>query len=179
MAGKSINLIPVELSPQSGSVKMAKLLKRISIVYGAIVVILLIGAGAYILLFQFQISNIKKQNETLAVRVTELEAEEQKTALTRDRLTKIKTILAGGGMEKSLSNFDKVISILPFGVVVTNAEVDASRTKFSVTGTSSLSIASFLSNIVAQKIYNNLVLKTFSFNPGSGYVVSFEVLESK
>ncbi|MEK7497933.1 MAG: hypothetical protein AAB656_03370 [Patescibacteria group bacterium] len=179
MAG-NINLIPIELSPQSGAAKTAKLLKRVSIVYGSIVVLLLIGASAYIFLFQFQINSIKGQNEALSAQVTKLESAEQKTALTRDRLVKIKGILASGsGVEKGLLNLDKVISILPVGVIITNAEVDNARTKFSVTGGSSLSVASFLSNLVAQKIYNNLILKTFSYNPGSGYVVSFEVLEAK
>jgi len=180
MAAASINLLPIELSPQSGAAKTANLFKRIAIVYGAIVVVFLIGAGAFILLMSVQSSSIKNQNAALTARITTLEAAEQKTVLIRDRLEKIKGVIAGSvGMEKNLVNLSNVISILPSGVAIASAEVDSTRTKFTVSGSSSQEIAVFLSSLVAQKIYPNLILKTFSFNPGSGYVVSFDSLDAK
>lgn len=179
MAASSINLLPVELSPQSGAAKTANLFKRIAIVYGAIVVVFLLGAGAFILFMGIQTNNVKQENANLGARIATLEAAEQKTVLIRDRLQKIKTITGGGAtISKNLANLDRVISILPSGIVIASAEVDSVRTKFTVSGNSSQAITDFLSNLVAQRIYTNLILKTFSYNPGSGYVVSFDILEA-
>lgn len=177
MPAANINLLPVDLSAKSGIAKLAALLKRTSFFMLATFLVLGFLAGAFIIFFSIQLDSTNKTNQNLSAQISTLEVTEQKTVLIKDRLQKVKSL---GTQKDVLSGVDAVNTItetLPSGVSLAEVNLDTSGTvQFSFNVTDSSTLVSFLANLVSQTDFKNLSIKSFSFTPVTGYLVSFEAV---
>ncbi len=176
MPASNINLLPIELSAKSGVAKLAATLKRVSMF--SVITFLVFGlmAGAFILVYSLDTNSIVKNNDNLASQIATLEDAEQKTVLIKDRLQKIKTLNAQTDILPAITGLKSVISGLPAGVTVADITMDSGKTVFAFNVADSSILVSFLSNLVVSSGYKQLTIKSFSFTPATGYLVSFETV---
>lgn len=179
MPASNINLLPIELSAKSGVAKLAATIKRVSMF--SVITFLVFGlmAGAFILIYSLDTNSIIKNNENLASQIAALEDAEQKTVLIKDRLQKIKTLESQTDILPAVAGLKNITASLPQGVTVADVTMDAGKTIFSFNVADSSILVSFLSNLIANSGYKQLSIKSFSFTPVTGYLVSFETTATK
>lgn len=175
MAATNINLLPVDLSAKSGVAKSASLFRRITVTGAIIFVILGILAGGFVVIFTLQINSVTKANDALKTQIASFETAEQKNVLVKDRLAKIKTIEGQKDILGASAGVGTINSSLPSGVSISDVNIDSTgKTQFGFTVSDSTSLVPFLANLVTAPSYKQLTIKNFSFNPATGYLVSFD-----
>lgn len=175
MPAANINLLPVDLSAKSGVAKLAALLKRASFFMLATFLVLGFLAGAFIIFFSLQLDATNKANQNLSAQISTLEVTEQKTVLIKDRLQKVKSLGSQKDILGGVEAVEAISSTLPPGVSLAEVNLDTGGiVQFSFTVTDSTTLVSFLAQLVSQSTFKNLVIKSFSFTPVTGYLVSFE-----
>ncbi len=172
MAG--INLLPIDLSPNRGSVKTSASLKKFTIILSAIFAIVALLGVIYIVLLTTQVNASISKQKNYTQNIQSLEGTEQKLFLIRDRIGKIKIAEANKNAADFYDPLSKTLLNLPSGVTVTSLDVNSIGTKFSVQSKDSLSAASFLNSLVASGKYKNLILTGFVFSPENGYSITLD-----
>lgn len=177
MAASNINLLPIDLSAKSGVAKTAALLRRVSMFGLVVFMVLGVMAGVFVVIYSIQLNSVITGNQALASQISTLEVTEQKTVLVKDRLQKIKNIEAQADVLNSVAGLTKVDSSLPQGVTIADVAIDAlGKTSFSFNVTDSSSLANFLGSLIVSGNYKQLTIKSFTFAPQTGYLVSFEAV---
>lgn len=167
-----INLLPIDLSPARQVFKVAASLKKISyIILGTFLLIGTLGV-IYIVFLRVSINSSTSRQQALTNNIQNLESTEQKLFLTKDRIDKIKVILADSKKADAYYNISQILSALPGDVVPYSVEIDSNRAKFSVLSKSSVSMAEFLNFLVASGSYKKLSLLSFIFTPDRGYLIT-------
>ena len=176
MAKININLLPQDLVGSASISKAAEMIKRVAVGLASLFVIL---AGLGLALFLIFSSDLKKQQasvDSLKANIRNLESIEQQLFLVKDRIQKASVIINGRKIEEKTTALGRVITFLPASMSLTEAEVDATKSKLAFQATDSSSLAAFLAQLVASGIYKEMTLKNFSFLPGSGFLVIIEAI---
>ena len=177
MPASNINLLPVELSSKSGIAKTAALLRRVSMFSVIVFLILGVMAGAFILIYTLQLEALVKSNQALTQQIAALEVTEQQTVLIKDRLQKIKGLETQSDILAAVGGIRSIMTSLPGGVAIADTTIDSTgKTAFAFSVADSSVLVSFLGNLVANSDYKELKIKSFSFTPATGYLVSFEAM---
>src|SRR5260221_2760214 len=172
-----INLLPIELSPARGAVKIAKKLNSTIVLFVGIFLIISLFGIIFIVFLSTEISASVAKQTSLKQNIASLQATEQKLFLTKDRIDKIKLAYADKNAGDTFNTLDGLLSNLPAQVSVSKVKITESKTAFSVLSKDSLSMASFLNSLVTNGIYKNITLTSFVFSPDRGYLISLESSE--
>lgn len=169
-----INLLPVDLGLSRESIQANSTIKKIII--GVASVFLLgsfLGIG-YFLILSNQLSAEVARNNNLKQSIKNLEATEQKILLVKDRARKAGVVLGSASASANLSKMGKILSALPSDITLDEAGVDASQGTFSVLSTNSAGVISFLNALTNSAFYEQVFLKSFSYKPATGYLITVE-----
>jgi hypothetical protein len=170
-----INLLPTDISASKDVVKVANILKNIAVA-GSFLLIILSTAGIVTLfLITTQSTAEQRKVENLKTEIKNIQAVEQKYFLVKDRLSKVNTIIKSRNNEPKINNLESLTKTLPEGVNIFDAEVNPTLTKVTVNATQSVGLTTFLSRLVTNSSYKEMVMKGFSFNPNTGYFVILEL----
>ena len=167
-----INLLPKDLLPSARLIKAAKLLKNILTLGFGIFTIALIGLVAFFALNSITLRSSTARQDELKTSIKALEQTEQGLVLVKDRLSKVKEVLAKDSGAEEVDNLSKISLQITAGVDLTEAVVfkDELSTTFIVSDASVLT--KFMAQIIASGDYKRIDLNSFSFNPNVGYLVS-------
>jgi|SRR5581483_661824 len=167
-----INLLPQDLSPARQGLRLAAFLKKVSyIILGIFLFAGTLGV-IYVVYLRVQINFSVSRQQTLTKNISDLETTEQKLFLTKDRTSKLKTILADTKKDNSYNDIKKILANLPGDVIPYSLEIDSNRTQFAVLSRNSVSMAEFLNSIVVSGEYKKLTLVSFVFTPDRGYLIT-------
>src|SRR4030042_2652884 len=115
----AINLLPKDLLPSAGLIKTAKLLKNLLTLGFGIFTIVLVGLVAFFVLNSISLRSSTARQEELKNSIKALEQTEQGLVLVKDRLTKVKEVLAKDSGAEEGDNPAKVSSLTTAGVDLT------------------------------------------------------------
>lgn len=171
----AINLLPAELVPKGILTRVGNTLS--SLVIAGFVVFFVFGLGeiALIIINSFQIGNLTNRQNQLRENIKSLEQTEQRLILVSDRVDKAKIIYEGESVGKAIDNLFKLILSFPGGVTLSAVETDSKKTSLSINSTDSTPLAQFMSGLVSGNFFENIRLSSFTFNPSTGYLVTFDV----
>ena len=169
-----INLLPIELSPIRGAVKLSAKLTKIAIIISGCVLLLGLAGVVVIVFLSSQINTSMTKQASLKQSITNLESTEQKAFLVKDRIDTAKAAFAYKNAGDALISLDTVLSNLPSGVIVNTVQIDSAKTDFAVISKDSLSMATFMNSLVTTGTYTNLALVNFSYTPSGGYTITLE-----
>ena len=175
MAATNINLLPVDLSAKSQAARLGSFLKKATKVLIGLFSVAGLLSGIFIVVLSLQLDSVNKKNETLRQNISALETTEQKTVLVRNRLEKIKIL---GDKDKAIGSvaiLSGIVSSLPSGVSLTDANADLSGgLTYSFNVSDSSVLPQFLGSLMANQSFSKLGIKNFSFSPLSGYKITLE-----
>jgi Tfp pilus assembly protein PilN len=171
-----INLLPVAIGAKTVALKMASRLKQIAVAAVTVFLVLTGAVLAYFLIVSQQLRTIKANQENLKGTLASLSTSEQQYVLVKDRVRKISQVRDTLDIEEGVGKFEKLQSLLPASIVVSEIEVKKDITEISLTAASSRDIVNFFESLLASETYKKIVLKSFSFNPSTGFLINLEVL---
>lgn len=171
---KKINLIPQDLAVPASTIKIKKIINKISIIT---TVFLLLSSLAMISLFIFYSINIKKfnlSNSSLKEEVVNLEKTEQQLTLTKDRISKIVFIKSLSSANTNFKNY------LEFKTLVSNftdlklgeTEIDSNGMNVSISSTNISSFVDFIKALKQFDKYPNVLVSSLILNPKSGLILN-------
>jgi len=171
----NINLLPVAVGVKTATVKVVAFLKKVSIIITALFLCLGLAALVYFFIASRQLANIKAGEKNLKTTLSSLEETEQQYVLVKDRVTKVKKIIDEKTVEEKLTGLEKLRALLPAGLTISEVEIKEDKTEVSLVGTSSRDAVSFFASLLVGGVYEKITLKSFGFNPESGFLITLEV----
>lgn len=172
----NVNLLPPELGPKASVLKVVVLIKKA--VTGFLFVFLILGVAAIAFTYYLNLQLKKSTNsqEALKVSIRSLEQTEQKLYLVKDRLSKIKSVLALNTSAKELETLDQITSADTSGINMTGIEVTAGKINVTGSAVSSDILGAYIDTILANPVYKTIKLAGFTYNPKSGYSFGLDIV---
>ena len=170
-----INLLPTDLSPKGPVVKIAALVRSVAVISFSLLLITGLGISAFFIVNSLQIKNLNSANEELKGSIKSLEVTEQGLVLVRDRLGKVKQVLAQDSGADETAGLSKFITQVPQGVEMQEAIISKDGVETTFLATASTSLVQLMAGIISQESFKSVELVSFSFNPNAGYVASFNL----
>lgn len=171
----NINLLPSDLGPKASVLRLAALLKRLTL--GALA-IFCVFAGltiAYLVFLNTRIKKVSAENEVLQRSIKALEETEQKLFLVKDRLASIKSLTGAQVLEAGFGDFERILTSGDSGVAF--SKISASPGEIGIWGASLTSrpLGDFLEEVLVNPDYKTVNLATFTYNPSAGYTFELGV----
>ena len=169
-----INLLPPDLGPNASVLKFLNLAKKIAVIIGSaffVFGLLLIG---YILFLRIEIQASVKRSEGLKSSITALKSTEQSLYLLKERVGKIKSLLAKETQGGSPASSGNILLNHP-GVSLTQVVTSPGKINISAGSQKTGDLNSFFESILSDDNYENIKLTSFMFNPKTGYIFSLEL----
>jgi hypothetical protein len=172
LRGKKINLIPIEMAISPKTVKLTKSLNKIMIVGTIFLFLSIISVVSIFVYFKLQSTKITESIEGLKLKIIDLEGSEQKLVITKDRLNKIALVENLPSVKDDIVKFKDVINVVNSAPDSTLAEanIQNSKTEFSVNSKSSDSLSFFLGPLSKLTTFKNLVLLSLGYSSTSGFI---------
>lgn len=174
MINKKINLIPTEMAVPTRALNLAATLNKIS-VFGAVAVILaalslIAGLVYYNLQYKKSASNV----ESLKNKIVQLQKNEQKLILAKDKLSKISYIRSLDSVDAELTNYKAFQNLVMADSNSNISEVSIGPNKIETTVTlkDTLALTNVLSTITTLPNYKKIVLSSLAYSSATGYLIN-------
>jgi hypothetical protein len=141
-------------------------------------VVILIGLSSFYVINSFELKNLEAKEKTLIENIKSLGQTEQSFFLIRDRLSKIKMVLAEDSTNKSLENLTLLLGVFPAAATINEVDITAKKADISFTVSGSSLLVQIFASVVSSDFYKNIYLKSFGYNPSSGYAITLEVVNN-
>lgn len=168
---KKINLIPAEMAVPARAVKLAKVINKVSIIS---VIVLMITSLAVAGLFFYYSSQSTAQAERinlLKTKISNLQKNEQKLVLAKDRLAKIDVVQKAKSVDSEVTRFKKFSDLVSSsGSVISEANLNSKGTEVSVLSLDSSSLSNILKPLASFSDYKTIVLSSLGYNPTTGFM---------
>lgn len=169
-----INLLPPDLGANASVLGLLNLAKKAAVVIGLMFFIFGTLFVGYIVFLRIQIQSSAKRAEGLKTSITALKRTEQSLYLLKERIGKIKPLLAKETQEDPLASSSSVLINHP-GVTLSQVVASPGKINISAGSQKTGDLNSFFENILSDNNYQNIKLMTFSYNPKTGYLFSLEL----
>jgi len=170
-----IDLLPKELAPKKNLYKIADIVTKIAYALGGILFISIIVLVIIFILNLGNIKNLKSEEKDSQERVKSYEQTEQQITLAKDRIASIKEIWAMKNITTSLTKIMDFFTFFDENISLKNLKATSSNIEMSIDSVSANSTTIFLGKIISSKIFDSVILKTFSFNPSYGFRIVLEL----
>lgn len=172
----NINLLPSDLGPKASAIRIAKLIKKFFVALISLFLIYAFFVIALIIVLKVQVASSNSRQEQLKTSILSLEKTEQSLFLLKDRIGKIKTVFASSSSENNLGGVGKILNNSS-GVLMSDVKILPGKVNLTVMSVSAAPLGDFLEKIVTGNDYQTVKVKSLSFNPSSGYLVSLELTQ--
>lgn len=171
----SINLLPTQFVLKGKDKVLIEGIKKFAFIGFLILTIVALTLGGYLVYLSVRIRSSIGNEETLKSEVTSLQQTEQGLFLIKDRISKIKTVYAKDSADSQITILTGFFQGNPGDYRILEIQVTSQRVNLSLAFPSSSSFGSFYKALVEARLFPNITLKSFSFNPSLGYVAAFEL----
>lgn len=164
----AINLLPKDLTPKEGVVKIASLIKRMTIIgFIALVIsiVALVGGNFYI---EDQIKMATMRQDNLKTEISALEQTEVRLVLVKDRLAKVDEIFSTNSAADEVVSFRSLLELFPEGVNLAQVQLNDSSTTLTISAQNSSSLSEFLAALLSSGIYSNVQLVFLEYSQIAG-----------
>lgn len=173
-SSKKINLIPTEMAVPASAVKLSVLLNKISMVVVILLILSSIGFAVSFFLLSQQSDEVAASVDSLKLKIAELEQNEQKLVLAKDRIEKITIVKKSGSVNEEVSRYKAFSSLLTAagGSSISEANISDKGTEVIVVSTDSNSLTSLLQPLAESVNYKNIIISSLGFSSGTGFLSS-------
>jgi len=171
----AINLLPQSLASNSQLANLARGLRKINLVATIVLIAGLLGLTALMGVNSALIKASEAKQDRLKLSIKALQSVEQQYTLVGDRVSKVKTVLAKSEVDQKYANLEKVIVGLSPDAYINQVDISTERMDIVVSFSDSKSITNFMGNITGLNLFKKVVMSSFSFKPGVGYLIAYEL----
>lgn len=164
-----INLLPPDLTPNRKVVELANTVKKVSAVgYLVTIMLMAVGAGAFLILSQ-QLQTSRAKQEELKRQIYSLQQTEQRLILVKDRLAKVKGIWGKDSNTEEIETFQELIPLFPEGYEIRSVVFSEEQSQTAFVLPNSRAVVEFFAKIVSSGLYSKIQLQNFSLNKDYTY----------
>lgn len=166
-----INLLPSNFTEKKGTAVIVRGLKTATIATLSIAILSALGVLSFFLINTFELKGLEDRRAATTSQLQTLQESEQKMVLVKDRLSKIKVVKSAPSAQKSLTNIDPVLTLLPTDASIGEVSMDMSKIDATFVFRDSIALSTFLDNLSESKNFSTVTLTSFGFTAQSGYLV--------
>lgn len=171
-----LNLLPPEYGTLGQLGKILKVIRALGVIAMALFFVFALGVSAFFIISTITMNGLNSDIDSLKNQVKAQQASEQQIVLIKDRLGKIKTILAKPDALKGLTGVSPYISGLSGSTTLSDLSADSSKVDMTLNFKTNADLTNFMTQISQDKNFGSVVLASFSFSSAAGY--SVEVIAS-
>lgn len=171
---KKINLIPLDLAVPASSVRLAKLLNKISFVGIILFIVSTVSMISLLVFYSFNLKDSNAKVASLKSKVASLEKNEQKLYLAKDRIAKIAEVKKLDLLRDDIAKFEGFTNGM---AAITESRfseisINSKKVEVSVYSTTTQSLTDVFKLITDVNGYKNIILSSLGYAPVSGYISS-------
>lgn len=172
-----INLLPKEYVATSGLGKYTRFIKQFTYLGLALFLVAILGFIAFLLLSAMELRNLEADIDLLKTQVEFQKTTETRAVLLKDRLSKIKVLKQASSSENKLEKISPILSKVPIESLIEEVNLDLQKTSASLNFASVEALKSFFNDLREVNSFGQVIMKSISFTPGKGYLVSLNFQE--
>ena len=169
-----INLLPIDLAPSGPMNKTARRLKTLSYLALSLFLISAVVVIGYFYYLTTEIKESEGRQEVIINTIKSLENTEQKYFLLKERIGKIKNVLAMESSDNNIANAEYLLTNLS-DVVVNEIQVGYKKINGSFVFKSSSQLSDFLEILLQNDEFQEVKIKSIQYNPKTGYSLDLEL----
>lgn len=168
---KRINLIPRELTVPVLIVKLTRLINKVSLVLLILLITLSLGFIIYIFYFSSNLKKIDASVVFLKQEISSLEKVEQQLILTKDKLSKIATVMSFDSVNNSFKGYKDIKEMISFypDIEMSEVEIDSKKVNISIVSNNTDSFLEFLKQIPNVTGFSSISISSLSYSSKSGF----------
>lgn len=171
----AINLLPKDLTPKEGVVKVSDLIKKIvTIGFTGLLISLLAFIGLYYYINE-KIKEAQVRQEAIMIEISALEQTEVRLVLVKDRIQKSESILSIDTAEDEAVSLSSLLEILPVGSEIGSTVLSQSETTLVIDLPSSKTLSELLARLMSSGIYSTITITSLGYNQLTGYSVALRL----
>lgn len=167
----NLNLLPPEYGTLGNLGKILKVTRALGVIAMALFFVFALGVSGFFIASTIAINNLNSDVGALKSQVVAQQTSEQQIVLVKDRIGKIKTVLAKPDALKNLAAVNPYVSGLTPSTTLSDLSVDSDKVAFSLVFKNNADLTNFMSQISQDKNFGSVELTSFTFNSTSGYSV--------
>lgn len=168
---KQINLIPLELTVPASSIKLSSTIYKFSVILTIVFIVIMLGAISFFVYYKFEINKASLNIKNLKNKIVQLEKNEQKLILAKDKLSKISYIKSTDVIDNELNAYESFHDLVSSdeSAVLSDININAKKTELSLSISDTPNLIQVLNKVYALTDYKSAILNSLSYNPDSGY----------
>lgn len=172
--GKNINLIPTEMAVPARAVKLAKVISKVSIMGSILLLITILSLGSYYIYLRLENERVVSNINNLKQNISDLNQNEQKLILAKDRLAKIEVVKKAKSANSEIKRYQNFLNqmTVSVGSQITEASLTTKGTEITILADSSQNLTEVLKNVSNVLEYERIVVSSLSYNPGAGFIAN-------
>ncbi len=171
MAGtnKGINLLPPDLAGGVGGGKLLFVARSLAFSLSAALIVLLTFGIVGMYLMNRQLTLLSDKQTELKQAVRSLEKTESGMVLTRDRLAKVKKIIANRKIEDRFDKQQLIVGYTRDNIRFRESLLQDTESSITFESDSSLAVSDLFDSFFANDNFERLILNSLQFSPFLGY----------
>lgn len=166
-----LNLLPPKYGALGNVGKVLKATRALGVIAMALFFVFALAVSAFFIISTITINNLNSDVNSLKSQVTAQQTSEQQIVLVKDRIGKIKTVLATPDALKNLTAINTYISGLSGTTALTDLSIDPLKVDMSLTFRTNADLTNFMTQISQDKNFGSIALTSFGFAAATGYSV--------
>lgn len=171
-----LNLLPPEYGTLGQLGKILRVTRALGVIAMVLFFVFALGVSAFFIISTITINGLNSDINSLKNRVTAQQTSEQQIVLIKDRVGKIKSILATPDALINLTAVSPYISGLSGSTTLSDLSADSSKVDMTLTFRSNTDLTNFMSQISNDKNFSTVVMPSFAFSSTAGYSVQITAL---
>lgn len=166
-----VNLLPPEYTTTKGLARFLKAAQGLGVISIAFFLVFTLGISGFYIISSITLRSLNSDIDSLKNQISAQETSEQQIVLLKDRLSKIKTVLA---LPSSIENFKAAtpyISSLSPTTSLSEATIDSQKIDMTLIVRSNADLVSLLQKFSGGNEFASVAMTNFTFSPSGGYLV--------
>ncbi|HET7098791.1 MAG TPA: hypothetical protein VFI61_00995 [Patescibacteria group bacterium] len=172
----TLNLLPPELAVDKKLGSLLKGVRAMGIILLALFLVFILGVGGIFVVSTISLRSTNASLDQLKVQISSQEKTEQKLVLLKDRIKNIGVVNAKPGSLKSLNSIEPLLLTLSPDSTVTELNIDPVKVSLTINFRSNQDLSDFFENITKSEQFKSVILSSFGYNPGTGYLAGITIL---
>jgi Tfp pilus assembly protein PilO len=168
-----LNLLPSDYTITGPLATLIKVVRPLNVTLLAIFLAAALGMTGFLIFSSVSLNNLNSTNNSLKSQIQSQQAAQQQVVLLKDRLGKIKRVIAMPSASKSLSNINPLLDSVGETSAITGLDIDLQKTKLSIDFKSNSELTNFVNGLSSQNNFSAILIDSFSYSPVTGYSVGF------
>lgn len=171
----TINLLPTQLTLKGRDKAIVEGAKKFVFIGFILLILASLAIAGYLVFMSVRIRASINSEEVLKKEISSFQQAEQSLFLIKDRIGKIKTVLGKESANSQVATLAEFLQTGPGDLRILEIQITPQKVTLSLIFPSSASFGGFYKLLIGSNLYPNILLKSFSFNPSIGYLVTFEL----